>query len=154
MSLFEIKSGTPSAEEFLYLRNTVEMGTRSLEGAKKGLGNELYGVLLYLRDSGELVGMGRIVGDGGTVFHICDMVVKPDCQKKGGGTMSMNELMNIIDESYEVVDLKFSYSDSKAIAQAQVGVDVLERSYNNDHVQLKVKGSSWRINQILSSINK
>jgi len=64
------------------------------------------------------------------------------------------EIMNIMDEVYEVVDLKFSYSDSKAIAQAQVGVDVLERSYNNDHVQLKVKGSSWRINQILSSINK
>ena len=62
--------------------------------------------------------------------------------------------MNIMDEFYEVVDLKFSYSDSKAIAQAQEGVDVLERSYNNDHVQLKVKGSSWRINQILSSINK
>ncbi len=98
MSLFEIKSGTPSAEEFLYLRNTVEMGTRSLEGAKKGLGNELYGVLLYLRDSGELVGMGRIVGDGGTVFHICDMVVKPEWQKKGAGTMIMNQLMNFIDE--------------------------------------------------------
>ena len=98
MSLFEIKSGTPSAEEFLYLRNSVEMGTRSLEGAKKGLGNELYGVLLYLRDSGELVGMGRIVGDGGTVFHICDMVVKPECQRKGGGTMIMNQLMNFIDE--------------------------------------------------------
>ena len=64
------------------------------------------------------------------------------------------EIMNIMDEVYEVVDLKFSYSDSKAIAQAQEGVDVLERSYNNDHVQLKVKGSSWRINQILSSINK
>ena len=64
------------------------------------------------------------------------------------------EIMNIMDEVYEVVDLKFSYSDSKAIAQAQEGVDVLERIYNNDHVQLKVKGSSWRINQILSSNNK
>ena len=97
MSLFEIKSGTPSAEEFLYLRNSAEMGTRSLEGVKKGLGNELYGVLLYLRDSGELVGMGRVVGDGGTVFHICDMVVKPEWQKKGGGTMVMDALMNFIE---------------------------------------------------------
>ena len=98
MSLFEIKSGTPSAEEFLYLRNSAEMGTRSLEGVKKGLGNELYGVLLYLKDSEELVGMGRIVGDGGTVFHICDMVVKPEWQKKGAGTMIMNQLMNYIEE--------------------------------------------------------
>ncbi len=84
MSLFEIKPGTPSVEEFLDLRGSVEMGTRSLEGVKRGLGNELFGALLYLKDGGELVGMGRVVGDGGTVFHICDMVVKPEWQKKGG----------------------------------------------------------------------
>ena len=97
MSLFEIKPGTPSAEDFLSLRDSVEMGTRSLEGVKKGLGNELFGVLLYHRDSGELVGMGRVVGDGGTVFHICDMVVKPEWQKKGGGTMIMDSLMGFIE---------------------------------------------------------
>ena len=98
MSLFEIKPGTPSAEDFLSLRDSVEMGTRSLEGVKKGLGNELYGALLYLRDSGELIGMGRVVGDGGTVFHICDMVVKPEWQMKGGGTMIMDALMGFIEE--------------------------------------------------------
>ena len=97
MSLFKIKPGTPSVEEFLSLRGSVEMGTRSLEGVKKGLGNELFGALLYHRDSGELVGMGRVVGDGGTVFHICDMVVKPECQKKGGGTMIMDSLMEFIE---------------------------------------------------------
>ena len=90
MSLFEIKSGTPSVEEFLDLRGSVDMGTRSLEGVKRGLGNELFGALLYLRDSGELVGMGRVVGDGGTVFHICDMVVKPEWQRKGGGAMTVS----------------------------------------------------------------
>ena len=70
---------------------------KSLEGAKKGLGNELYGVLLHVKGSGELVGMGRIVGDGGTVFHICDMVVKPEWQKKGGGAMIMDALMEFIE---------------------------------------------------------
>ena len=48
MSSFEIKSGTPSVEEFLDLRGSVDMGTRSLEGVKRGLGNELFGALLYL----------------------------------------------------------------------------------------------------------
>ena len=97
MSLFKIKPGTPSVEDFLALRGSVEMGTRSLEGAKKGLGNELYGVLLHVKDNGELVGMGRVVGDGGTVFHICDMVVKPEWQKKGGGAMIMDALMEFIE---------------------------------------------------------
>ena len=53
---------------------------------------------LKLQENGKTVGMGRIVGDGGTVFHICDMAVIPDFQRKGGGTMLMNELMRYIEE--------------------------------------------------------
>jgi len=97
VDIFQIEIGVPSVEEFLSLRDSVDMGTRSLEGVRKGLGNELCGILLYVKDSEELVGMGRVVGDGGTVFHICDMVVKPEWQKKGGGTMIMNGLMDFIE---------------------------------------------------------
>ena len=64
------------------------------------------------------------------------------------------EIMNLMDDMYQVVDFKFSYKNSKALAQAQEGVDVLERNYYDDHVQLKVKGSRWRIDQIQSSLNK
>jgi GNAT superfamily N-acetyltransferase len=97
VDIFQIEIGVPSVEEFLSLRDSVDMGARSLEGVRKGLGNELCGILLYVKDSEELVGMGRVVGDGGTVFHICDMVVKPEWQKKGGGTMIMNGLMDFIE---------------------------------------------------------
>ena len=64
------------------------------------------------------------------------------------------EIMNLMDDMYQVVDFQFSYKESKALAQAQEGVDVLERNYHDDHVQLKIKGSRWRINQIQSSLNK
>ena len=64
------------------------------------------------------------------------------------------EIMNLMDDMYQVVDFEFSYKESKALAQAQEGVDVLERNYHDDHVQLKIKGSRWRINQIQSSLNK
>ena len=64
------------------------------------------------------------------------------------------EIMNFMDDMYQVVDFEFSYKESKALAQAQEGVDVLERNYHDDHVQLKIKGSRWRINQIQSSLNK
>ena len=64
------------------------------------------------------------------------------------------EIMNLMDDMYQVVDFQFSYKESKALAQAQEGVDVLERNYYDDHVQLKIKGSRWRINQIQSSLNK
>ena len=62
--------------------------------------------------------------------------------------------MNLMDDMYQVVDFQFSYKESKALAQAQEGVDVLERNYYDNHVQLKIKGSRWRINQIQSSLNK
>ena len=65
-----------------------------------------------------------------------------------------NEIMQIMDKKFQVVDLEFSYMDSKAMAQAQEGVDVLERHYHDDHVHLKVKGSRYRISQIQSIMNK
>lgn len=98
MTLFYVKPGLPSVEDFLSLRDSAKMGERSIEGAKKGLGNELYCAVLYLKETDELIGMGRLVGDGGTVFHICDMVVKAEWQKKGGGTMIMDALMRFIEE--------------------------------------------------------
>ena len=56
------------------------MRPRTVSGATKGLGSELYSVLLRHNESNEIVGMGRIVGDGGTVFHICDMAVEEEWQ--------------------------------------------------------------------------
>ena len=72
------------------------MRPRTISGASKGLGSELYSVLLRHNESNEIVGMGRVVGDGGTVFHICDMAVEEEWQGKGGGTMIMDSLMEYI----------------------------------------------------------
>ena len=41
-----------------------------------------------------------------------------------------------------------------AIAIAQEGVEVLERSYDDDGVRLKIRGSPQRINRILLSTEK
>ena len=96
--MFRVEREVPSPEIFLTIRKAAGMGPRSVEGAVRGLGNELCSVVLKLQENGKTVGMGRIVGDGGTVFHICDMAVIPDFQRKGGGTMLMNELMRFIEE--------------------------------------------------------
>ena len=64
------------------------------------------------------------------------------------------EITQIMDEKFQVVDLQFSYLDSKAMVQAQEGVDVLERHYHDDYVHLKVKGSRQRISQIQSTLGK
>lgn len=63
-------------------------------------------------------------------------------------------IIEIIDENYQIVDLQFSYQDSKKMALAQEGVEVLERNYDDDCVRLKIKGALWRINQIQANMVK
>ncbi|MFL2973595.1 MAG: GNAT family N-acetyltransferase [Candidatus Thalassarchaeaceae archaeon] len=99
--IFSIIESLPSPEEYLELRASAGMAPRSQKGAEKGIGNELYCVLLRVEETGEVVGMGRIIGDGGTVFQICDMAIKIEWQGKGGGTMVMNSLMDYIYQNAE-----------------------------------------------------
>jgi len=94
--LFRIEEGTPNAETFLSLRARAGMRPRSQEGASKGLGRELFSVLLRLEDSDDIVGLGRVIGDGGTIFVICDLLVIEEFQRNGGGTMIMNALMDYL----------------------------------------------------------
>ena len=62
-------------------------------------------------------------------------------------------IIQAIEDSYETVDVKFSYSDSKLISKIQENVIVLERNYMNEYVKLKIRGSKARINKILSMVN-
>ena len=64
----------------------------------------------------------------------------------------INKVIDFMDKNFQTVDLHFTYQESKKLALAQEGVDVLERIYNDDHVYLKVKGSRKRISQIQSNL--
>lgn len=68
------------------------MGERTLAAAEAGLGNECAAVTI--RHDGELVGMGRIVGDGATVFQAVDIAVAPEYQGRGLGRRVMEELVS------------------------------------------------------------
>lgn len=47
-------------------------------------------------DSGEPVGMVRLIGDGGMSFYIKDFAVIPSCQSKGAGTLLISALEQYI----------------------------------------------------------
>jgi len=95
---YEVREELPSAERFLELRAAAGMSPRDREGVARGLPNSLYGVTVVDEDSGETVGMARIVGDGGSVYHLCDMVVHPEHQRQGLGSRLMDALVAWIDE--------------------------------------------------------
>lgn len=86
----ELVERFPGAEDYCRLRAEAGMATRTVEAARRGLANTLYGVSL-LRD-GEVVGMGRVIGDGGCFFIVVDIAVTPACQGRGLGKRIMGAL--------------------------------------------------------------
>ncbi len=62
----------------------------------------------------------------------------------------INKLINIIDEEYETIDISFPYSEAKQISMAQRNVEVIDRNYLDDRINLKIKGSKERIKRILN----
>ena len=60
------------------------------------------------------------------------------------------KIVDQMEKNYQTIELEFSYEDGKVIANAQKGVEVLERVYDDDGVKLRIRGSRPRINQILS----
>ena len=64
-----------------------------------------------------------------------------------------SRILEKMEENYQTVDLEFPYEQGKTIAQAQEGVQVLERAYEEKGVKLKIRGSRSRISQILAGVN-
>lgn len=61
-----------------------------MKAAKIGLKNSLFAV--YVKYGDEIIGIGRVIGDGGCLFEIVDIAVLSE-HKKGVGKMIMNSLM-------------------------------------------------------------
>lgn len=85
----------PEVDEYLALRQICGLSARGKEASKIGLSNSIYSVII--RNSGQkLIGMGRIIGDGGTVYQIVDIAVHPTEQGKGLAKEIMDLLMTYV----------------------------------------------------------
>ena len=78
-----LKEETPAVDEFIALRDRVGWGKADRHAAQTGLNQGLFSVCL--RYQGALVGLGRVVGDGGLYFYLQDIIVHPDFQGRGHG---------------------------------------------------------------------
>ncbi|ASK61537.1 GNAT family N-acetyltransferase [Virgibacillus phasianinus] len=93
---FNIIYEPPNPGEYNNLRLEGGMSGKSLEVATIGLKNSLFAVCLY--QESRLIGMGRVIGDGGAFFQVVDIVVKPSYQGKGLGKVIMKEIMSYLDQ--------------------------------------------------------
>ncbi len=85
----------PSVEEYQRLRRAVGWSQVSDEAAGAGLPRSLYSVCAVR--SGEVIGCGRVVGDGGLYFYIQDIMVLPEFQGQGIGHKLMDSVMRYIE---------------------------------------------------------
>ena len=88
---YELFAEQPTVESYLNIRKECGLSQRSRVAAEKGLRNALFSVLV--REGEEVIGMGRIIGDGGCWFQIVDVAVLPIHQGSGLGSRIMESLM-------------------------------------------------------------
>ena len=63
------------------------------------------------------------------------------------------KIVEKMESNFQTVELQIPYKDGKIIANAQQGVKVLERNFEDNIVRLKVRGAKPRIKQIINSVN-
>ena len=83
---------SPTVEEYQRLREAVGWGKLDTEAVETGLRNSLFSVCVIYKD--EVIGCGRVVGDGGIYFYIQDIIVLPKFQKQGIGKRIMDAVMS------------------------------------------------------------
>ena len=94
-SPYTIRLAIPAIATYQLLRVAAGLSAKSTEAAAKGLPNSLFAVQVLLGDA--VVGMGRIIGDGGCFFQVVDIAVLPAHQGKGLGKLIMREIRQFID---------------------------------------------------------
>ncbi|WP_323703676.1 GNAT family N-acetyltransferase [Mammaliicoccus sp. Dog046] len=93
---YTISNQRPSVNDFDQLVRSCDLIVKDKAAIEIGLQNALFNITIYNND--QLIGMGRIVGDGATVFHIVDVAVSPDYQGNGLGKIIMTHIMDYIEE--------------------------------------------------------
>ncbi|MEV6505704.1 GNAT family N-acetyltransferase [Streptomyces sp. NPDC051642] len=87
---YELVAGVPSVDVFRRLRTDAGLSDKDPGAVAVALPGTWYGVVL--RHEGEPIGMGRVVGDGGTAFQVVDICVHPAHQGRGLGRRIMAAL--------------------------------------------------------------
>lgn len=99
VNMYEIYRGiAPSADEYCQLRVDAGMSPRDLNAAKESLKNSLFSISIRNKDDGDLVAMGRVIGDF-TAMQIVDIAVAPAHQGRKLGNTLMAEIIKYIKEN-------------------------------------------------------
>ena len=84
----------PGVEDYLALRRRAGLSPKTREQAEAAIPGSWTARHVHHEGTGRAVGMGRVVGDGGWCFHVVDMAVLPEHQRRGLGDAILTALLD------------------------------------------------------------
>lgn len=93
---YTLHTGYPSVPQYLNLRSVSGLSPKTHSQAEAVSTGSWYGCYITYDSSekgSQPVGMGRVIGDGGWYFHIADMAVHPQHQRKGLGDVILKTVL-------------------------------------------------------------
>ena len=91
---YRLVDGPPAVEDYVALRLGAGLSPKRSDQAAAAIDGAWAAV--HVACAGGTVGMGRVLGDGGWYFHVLDMAVLPEHQRRGLGDAILTALLDRI----------------------------------------------------------
>jgi GNAT superfamily N-acetyltransferase len=91
---YRLVMAPPPVSDYLNLRVQAGLSPKTEEQAKAALPGSWAACHVVHDADGRVVGTGRLLGDGGWYFHVVDMAVLPEHQRRGLGDAVLEALLN------------------------------------------------------------
>jgi GNAT superfamily N-acetyltransferase len=88
--------GAPGAADYLELRVRAGLSRKTDDQAAAALSGSWAACHIVHEAGARSVAMGRVIGDGGWYFHVVDMAVLPEYQRRGLGGVVLSYLLDQI----------------------------------------------------------
>lgn len=90
---YRLVMAPPAVHDYLSLRQQTGLSPKTEEQARVALPGSWAACHVIDDAGGDVVGMGRLLGDGGWYFHVVDMAVLPEHQRRGLGDAVLTALL-------------------------------------------------------------
>jgi ribosomal protein S18 acetylase RimI-like enzyme len=91
---YRLVMAAPPVADYLRLRAEAGLSPKTEQQAVAALPGSWAACHVRTENGGEVVGMGRLLGDGGWYFHVVDMAVLPGHQRRGLGDAILAALLD------------------------------------------------------------